>query len=602
MSNELMALLDIAESHLRRKEYSSALPHLHKVFVYSGEVSEIRALACVRLAVSCWETGQMLIGSEFMREAESIARVTCTRRLSEDLLSTSPILKPMDSVECEMTSLINAVTGLWHRLGVPFWPAKENLRLVNVHRVDEPAPFFSNISWYCQLPLLSPNSAQPLAQGLLTVFDIGLGPHVVERYLRTVEYLEHEPEQSLVDAQRSDTIAFTLRVSQRERAVLEVVGRQFENDGVPLELIKTAPRSAKGDDFVEASNKLARQGADLFVLTLLREARRLYQDVGDRKGVRLAMINECLAMRRLGRIDDAARIWYAAWTEGKAVNDFETTDALESIGMYRQNEVHRTAANGEPGERQVPSFVYDPSSGKVIGGMYAAEAEAEARASQLLNDAWRLEFPDVPSPFHVVVSHSTFRHHDSSFLDESPTGTFELGNLLRLAPLEGSIRLSHVDVVEIPQGQTSEACVAEFVGRVAGALLVAHKRVEGAYSSGAGTSISPGNVSTRGHVFDYETFRSPALGDTEDLRAAQISDLVNAIKLILTFIKKLGRSVLLARALQLLYICYCRSAVVDSRIAEVIKGIEPDDAASPESRMVLATLAKALHEMPSWRN
>jgi hypothetical protein len=555
MADESLHWIAAAERQIQLGAHGAALPYLHKVFLYAAKFSSVRAHACLKLADACRSVGQPFIGAEFLREAESIALAvpTLKQQLSTELSATARLFTDGAKLEHDFSNLIARVTQIWHRIGIPFAPAKENLRLLNVHRVDQPTPYFSNITWACLLPVYALDSSEPALQALLTTFDVNLGPHVMQRFERTLEFLEADQDLHLLSAETSPTLAFTLRIPKADIPALKEIAGHFLASGVPLALLENAPRTQNGDGFVKAGLSYASQGADLFALALLREAGKVFQAAGDNKGRRLASLNEALTMQRLGYERDATAVALSVYNESKRVQDIEIAEAINAAFPEWFDQDRAEAVLTELNERKKPlvvagkrPFVLDESSGKVLKGMFASEALAEFEGSRLLIEAWTEEFPGVTEPFSRCLLPRTFDWEDPSFLADSPSGKLELGQLDRLMPIDGTLRLGDAATLEIPKGHTPELYAAEFATRVFSALLVAHKRLDGAYSSGAGTSISLGNVSTRGHVFDYETFRSPRMGDTEDLRPAQIQDLCNAVKLTHAFLQKLQRVDLMA--------------------------------------------------------
>ena len=211
-------------------------------------------------------------------------------------------------------------------------------------------------------------------------------------------------------------------------------------------------------------------------------------------------------------------------------------------------------------------------------------------------------FPEFAAPFSRVHSLQTFEWTDPSFLVDSPTASLELATFQRLTPIDGTLRLANAPTLEIPRGQTAETYAAEFAMRVFSALLVAHKRLRGAYSSGAATSISAGNVSTRGHVFDYETFRSPRMGDEDDLRLAQIQDLTNAIELTHAFLLKLRRVDLMADLMRKAALIYSQRKDVEPENIDRIKHIASASNDLSQHGVLVIEFARALHADAPWRD
>jgi hypothetical protein len=609
MADEISQWIAAAERQIQLGAHAAALPYLHKVFAYATQFSNAKAHACLKLAAACRSVGQPFIGAEFLREAESIALAvpTLKQQLSTELSATARLFTDAAELEHEFSNLIVRVTQIWHRIGIPFMPAKENLRLLNVHRVDQPSPYFSNITWACLLPVYAPDSSEPTFQALLTAFDVNLGPHVMQRFERTLEFLEADQDLHLLAAETSPTLAFTLRVSKADIPALKEIAGHFLASGVPVDLLEEAPRTQNGDDFVKAGLSYASQGADLFALALLREAGKVFQAAGDNKGRRLASLNEALTMQRLGYKQDATAVALSVYNESKRVNDVEIAEAINAYFPEWFDQERAEAALSELNELKGPlvvaskrPFVLDESSGKVLHGLFASEAFAEFEGSRLLNEAWAEEFQGVTGPFSRCQLPQTFDWEDPSFLPDSPSGKLELGQLTRLMPIDGTLRLADAATLEIPQGYTAETYAAEFATRVFSALLVAHKRLGGAYSSRAGTSISPGNVSTRGHVFDYETFRSPRMGDEEDLRPAQILDVCNAVNLTHTFVQKLQRVDLMADLMRNGALIYSQHKDVKSENMDHIKRIAGARDLS-QHRTFVTEFARALHADASWR-
>ena len=317
MADEISQWIAAAEREMQHGTHAAALPYLHKVFAYSDQFSDVRARACLKLAVSCRSVGQPFIGAEFLREAENIALAApaLKQQLSAELSAVARVFANAGELEHQFNDLMVCVTRIWHRIGIPFLPVKENFQLLNVHRVDQPSPHFSNITWACLLPLCAPRSSEPAFQPLLTAFDVNLGPHIMQRFERTLEVLEADPDLGLLDAQKSPTLAFTLRVSKTDIPALKEAGGYFLANGVPVNLLEDAPRTQNGDDFVRAPLSYATKGADLFALALHRKAEKLFEVAGDNKGRRLAIINQAIAMRLLGREEDSKLVAWSVYSE-----------------------------------------------------------------------------------------------------------------------------------------------------------------------------------------------------------------------------------------------------------------------------------------------
>jgi hypothetical protein len=590
--DELSGWIRAAEPYMDSAAPSNALPYLHKAFVYSAECRDLRAVASLKLAGVCRRTGQHFIGSEFLREATYIARSTpqVMEALRLELTKESDAFAAHRGVvDLTLRDLICYITRVWHNMGIPFPPSEECLVLSNVYRVDEPQPFFSNISWLCLLPFEDPGGGNAF-QALLTAFDIQLGPHVVQRFERTADVLQNGMDDSLelIATKRLATIGITLSISKEKLRALEEIGRQIFARGVPLDLVLEAtPISGGGIEYLKAGLDAASNGADLFCLTLVRRAQHLFESERNTKYLLLARLHEALAMKRLRQGSEAASLALSIQSDAEQCGDRDISDAI------RQN--FPGLPNRDEGQRP---FHWDASSGKIVGGALASEAVAEFEAGQLLNDAWEQDFPGTDSPFFRYLSANTFAWRDPSFSEISSTSTVDLGQLMRLSP--GTLRLGDVRRLNVPPGYKLEDYIEMFVSRITAAILVAHKRLRGAYSSDAGTSISAGNVEITGHLCDYETFRCPSLGDDEDLRPAQINDLSNAVFVIQEFLVKLQRSDLLAETILRSAEVYCDTTELHTSLRERIGELATakDDV---ERRLLITGYAKMLHATATWR-
>ena len=108
-------------------------------------------------------------------------------------------------------------------------------------------------------------------------------------------------------------------------------------------------------------------------------------------------------------------------------------------------------------------------------------------------------------------------------------------------------------------------------------------------------------MSTRGHVFDYETFRSPRMGDEDDLRPGQIQDLSNAINLTHAFLQKLRRLDLMADLIRKSAMAYSQSKDVERANLDLINRIAAHGNDLPRHRVLVLEFARALHASASWR-
>ena len=346
---------------------------------------------------------------------------------------------------------------------MPVLPGIDHLRLINSHLVTEGRPYLSNMSWWCELPLIKkvPGEEERQLGGLLTAFDINLGEHVLKRFERTVDALRSgiDPSTPLVTWGITDHLGITLRIPNDSLDVILEVGREIILHGLPLAECPGCPSSEDPEAFHKAASRSYQEGAELFGIAFGREAQRLFKERRDSLGYLLARFDEGLSYQRLGQNRLCFSILMDVYVQAKALNATSLIKLMkENFPTLREEELLFSNSN-EPTagpEGHFSPFVFDSSSGKVLGGQYAEEAETEFEAAQLLDEGWKKEFPGMESPFKTIAIATSFEWEDESFVDAFENGNARLGQLIQLVPPEGGKRLANVGIIMPPVGYSFE--------------------------------------------------------------------------------------------------------------------------------------------------
>ena len=133
------------------------------------------------------------------------------------------------------------------------------------------------------------------------------------------------------------------------------------------------------------------------------------------------------------------------------------------------------------------------------------------------------------------------------------------------------------------------------------AVYVMHKQLRGTFSSFTGSSISSGNVSTRGHVFDYETVQSPTLGDSGNLQKFQLTDLANAFTLLDELTRKLDRTDLLKDANLWAYLEYTRRDDTSADFDRIMEQMSHEPTLPDDGKKLARELASIAFDDAEWQ-
>jgi hypothetical protein len=181
------------------------------------------------------------------------------------------------------------------------------------------------------------------------------------------------------------------------------------------------------------------------------------------------------------------------------------------------------------GTRARSPFIFDPDTGKVIGGMLLAEAEHESQAADLLCRTWEIEFPDDEPPFARVLALIPFEETVPVLGRPGKTKRMKLAQLMRASRYP---RFADDDLVAKANGEP-RAYIEHLATSMFRALWIMHALLQGSFTSSTGSCLSPANVTACPLIVDLETASAPALGGDQASRDDQAADAVHAFVLVL---------------------------------------------------------------------
>lgn len=243
--------------------------------------------------------------------------------------------------------------------------------------------------------------------------------------------------------------------------------------------------------------------------------------------------------------------------------------------------------------------VFEYAGGKVLGGQLAEEAKHEVRVAQLLAQAWKAEFSKAASPFRIPLACQEF---DAYVVDREKPGA---ARIVRLAETmwasAETVRLDSCGGLLPPQGLTAVEYIGMVASTVADAVMVMHKRLGGAFSSTRGTSISFGNVTLSGYVYDYETAQLPAVGNPSSLEEFQLQDLCGGLEIVAGIAHELDDWDLLVDAYQTLYLRYTQQSREAADYRQMVEHVRATRSVQEFPRDTIREMALAMIRDAAWR-
>lgn len=223
--------------------------------------------------------------------------------------------------------------------------------------------------------------------------------------------------------------------------------------------------------------------------------------------------------------------------------------------------------------------VFEYADGKVIGGQLAEEAKAEILAARKLNEAWKKEFGNKPSNFRTLVSYFEYDAYVISRNNPRDVRVFKLAQTWWTS--ETDLRLDKFVKPLGPEWYSSQQYIIEFSKQLSQAIKVMHKRLNGTFSSPRGSSISLGNITPEGYVYDYETVQLPFQDNTIPLKQYQLTDIYQALGVITNVAYEIEECGLILDGFRSFYIHYTQN---DYEPVEFMKKIERMASANAEDR------------------
>lgn len=249
--------------------------------------------------------------------------------------------------------------------------------------------------------------------------------------------------------------------------------------------------------------------------------------------------------------------------------------------------------------RGLITFEYDPDSGKVLGGQFVEEAKAEIKAAQELINAWEQEFPGQMHPFSIPLQCTEFTANVVSIKNPNDVRQCRLATTMwgkadtaRLDAFVGSL---------VPKGKTTKQYITDFSTRLARAIKVMHKKLNGTYTSNRGSSISLGNITPSGCVYDYETVQLPSESMPVSFRQFQLRDIQLALHVIASVVYEIGDWNLVMVGFQIFYRHYTDASNVSSKFDETANYIATHDPSKISYESAISELVNLIDSGVIWR-
>lgn len=533
------AELKRAKSELAKKDYSSAISTLHRLLVWveagSAEFNEAHLL----MAEACDGNGQHFFASEFARHAGDptggVAEVASLLGLPSEEL-TEWVGQRNDLVLRYRQECLYALGATLHARGVPVQATLSHLRLEKAHLVSEQIRYVSCMSWWIDLPFSlgtsSFDSQEPL-RALVTAFDRAFCEDVDRRFRQTLDVLSKGIGDGFptFGACLTAHLGVLVRVDARYVHELNRAGMNIRRRGLDITDCPSDDDVNNPESLIRKAEAAARVGEYLFCRTYYETAAKAFKVSDNLFGAMNALIGVGVTCSYLEEEQAARRAFTEATSQAESAG---LSDFVEVIDGYRR-------------ERSVQApeyspYWFDPATGKVIGGCLPEEAHADFEAGRLLCDEWTQEYPGLEAPFSQPVSVTSFEW-DVPITDD-PTRVRRMTLAQIMSAFQDLHRLRDVDSLSViveREGSTPETHLCESAIRLFRALRLMHWRLGGTFSSDRGTSLSAGNVSSHGRIYDYETVSTPLLGDGPTSRSFQLLDVANTVGLLVEIAQKLGR-------------------------------------------------------------
>lgn len=468
--------------------------------------------------------------------------------------------------------------------------------------------YLVSMSWRASVAIPA-RDAGPVVETDVFISFFDLGTEATRAIFREfsvggpIKLSEDIPGTLLLAASVYNNLGLTISVQSEDFENIFTCSERIINGQLPLELCPGIPDGDDPQDWIGAATLQRLRGAMLFAVKLYGRACALLSASGDhsrQSETYFELVETYLEMgyareaelmyqhlqadvapagldfmltRRWGRLCDI----FGTSSDSRLPESHSATPSVETTP--ESSDEANPAASGDshlidPEIIRGAGYQFDPSTGKVLGGGYPEEVKAEFEAGQVLNEAWDAAFPEEDSPFVVPLGFSVFEADIPEVGNPRKLRRMKLAKLQTLQKEPPFTRLNRYD--ELPEATTGDDAAGRFARRIGSAIWVMHYRVGGSFSSEFGSSISPGNISVTGGIYDYETVQLPGHG--REIEPFQRQDLINAIRVIRDFVERSARADIMPPMLLTFYEAFTRRTEPSAEFSELIQTLDGVDA------------------------
>lgn len=513
-----LALLAECQDSLNLGNFRAALLSARSlVDEFSGDNLELLLQGMLCMSLACQGNGQMFFAEQYKRFIKTLTDANCHSRI-EIPDATQPAGSNIDhEVAC-------CICKGWHHLGIPVIPSLDLLTYLCTDLDGSKGVR----AIYCNLPLpvLLDGIGHPMV--LVACHDLTLSQEAIEYFHHAVgsSVLLGDIDYVPITANASDRIGVIARLPKNEISSVVAAGKQVKECGLRLSDIPFATGLESPSDLATWGDKMTLLEAHLFALPIYSAASQGYAAEGAPEAFLDMEIRRAGSLASLGNEEEAERILL------QCKEDAENY-CIDSITGLVDQILERV--RGKDIDSSGP-FVFDPSTGKVIGGVLPEDAEHELHASKVLAEAWKKEYPEIEAPLTTILAVTHFEY-DVPIKGTGQIRHMKLAQIMRA--FKGIHRLDRVDIREFA-GKDPELYLSHFGKTFFRLLFVVHKKLNGTLSSPTGSALSMGNVTPEPTICDYETVLLPSLGDAPRTKEQTVVDLTIAVEMIIDLASRLG--------------------------------------------------------------
>ncbi len=512
-NNNARALIAKSLKCLERDDFGSALLPA-KTVVDDLPIDDVKlllqGLECLRLA--CRGNGQVFFAEQYKRFMD----VVIARGNQSEVFFPEPGVSTETDLEHEV---VQCICKGWHRIGIPVIPSLDVLTYAWTE-VDAPDRV-REIYLYQPLPILLNGTDRPKA--LVACHDLSRGEEAFE-YAARSRVLLNGVEFETVTAIVSKRFGVVARLPKNITSEVVDTGRKLREQGLQLKDLPMGFMPESPSDLASWGDKMTLLEAHLFALPLYTEASQRFVEQGDAETHLMMEIRRAGSLAALGNEAEAERVVLRCKDDAEEYGIDSVTALAERILARTKGKVNSPQS----------SFVFDPSTGKVIGGVLPEDAEHEFHACKALTEAWNEEYPGTSSPFSSILA---ITHFETDVLIKD-TDRYQKMTLAQIVRLSSGSRLDQVDL-KANVGKDSKSFLADFCSTLFKTLFVVHKRLNGTLSSPTGSALSAGNITAQASICDYETVLLPALGSPRRTREQTRVDLIIVFEIMLEVARQL---------------------------------------------------------------